>query len=89
MTDEAGPIAEIANATGEVVRTAREAGGYLAAVFGSVPHDLVGVLGGGRSYLQNTADREEERDAAGNHTQVPHGVLNGNRSQRWNRSPSV
>jgi hypothetical protein len=45
MTDEAGPFAEVAKATGEIVRTARKAGGYLAAVFGSVPHDLVGILG--------------------------------------------
>jgi Abortive infection alpha len=55
MTDETRAIAEVANATGEIVRTARDAGGYLAAVFGSVPHDLVGAMGG--DWLHETRRR--------------------------------
>jgi hypothetical protein len=46
MTDETRTVAEVAKTTGKVVRAASWAGGYLAAVLGSVPHDLVGVLGG-------------------------------------------
>jgi hypothetical protein len=49
MTDTGGMIPigdEQAKAAQEALKTARAAGSYFAEVLGTVPHDVVGLLGG-------------------------------------------
>lgn len=44
--EEARAVAEVAKASGEFVKAGERMGGYLAGIFASVPHDLVGLMGG-------------------------------------------
>jgi hypothetical protein len=84
MTDEARAVAEVAKTTGEAIRAASGAGGYLADVFGSVPHSLVGVLGGdwlhekrrrNLAQLQANTDRLLDAIAAERRTEISGSVF--------------
>jgi hypothetical protein len=46
MTDEARAVAEVAKATGEIVKAAGGVGSYLARVFQSIPDNVLGLMVG-------------------------------------------